>query len=162
MTRKLFTYPDYGTPDGHPEHTAHSGQVVTVVRQLTNKECDPECQPMYRIKADDGWEGDANGSELTDTKTLPHPTGRTHVIEVREDDLLEIVFPTGHKISVTYTDLHPYESWPQFYIDLPDKLTINAWPDNQGKEESTVCEAVNLTIPVKHSERGEDGLLELP
>lgn len=59
-----FQYPGYGTPDGHPEHTAHSGQTVLVVRQLTDEECDPECQPMYVVQADDGWEGHVNGSEL--------------------------------------------------------------------------------------------------
>ena len=59
-----FNYPDYGTPDSHPDYTAHSGQAVVVVRQLTNAECDLECQPMYLIKAQDGWEGHANNSEL--------------------------------------------------------------------------------------------------
>jgi len=71
MTRKLFTYPNYGTPDGYPEHTAHSGQVVTVFEQLTNEGCDPECEPMYRIKADDGWEGTVNESELTEPMCNP-------------------------------------------------------------------------------------------
>ena len=62
--RYRFTYPNYGTPDGYPKYTAHSGQVVTIVRKLTDKEIDPECGPMYRIKAADGWTGDAHGSEL--------------------------------------------------------------------------------------------------
>lgn len=41
-TRRIFTYPDYGTPDGYPELTAHTGQIVTVLRELTDEECDPE------------------------------------------------------------------------------------------------------------------------
>lgn len=60
----IFTYPDYGQPDMHPDYTAHSGQTVYVVRKLTNKECDPECQPMYVIRASDGWEGHARLDEL--------------------------------------------------------------------------------------------------
>ena len=59
-----FTYPNYGTPNSHPDYTAHSGQKVRVLRQLTDKECNPECQPMWRIRASDGWIGSANSSEL--------------------------------------------------------------------------------------------------
>lgn len=66
-TRRVFTYPDFGTPDGHPDYTAHSGQTVTVTRQLTNTECDPECQPMLAIVADDGWQGHAHAAELDGT-----------------------------------------------------------------------------------------------
>ena len=60
-----FDYPNFGTPDGHPDYTAHNGQNVEVVRQLNDDECDPECQPMYLIRASDGWEGHADRSELT-------------------------------------------------------------------------------------------------
>lgn len=60
----VFRYPDYGTPDGLPEYTAHRGQCVRIVRQLTNQECDPECQPMWLIEAEDGWQGNAHSSEL--------------------------------------------------------------------------------------------------
>ena len=59
-----FTYHDYGMPGSHYDYAAHSGQKVRVLRQLTNKECDPECQPMWRIVAADGWIGCANSSEL--------------------------------------------------------------------------------------------------
>jgi hypothetical protein len=62
---KRFTYPNYGTPDGYPEYTAHSGQLVAVIRQLTLEECDAKCQPMYLVRAADGWEGHVNGSELS-------------------------------------------------------------------------------------------------
>ena len=68
--RYYFRYPYYGTPDGHPDYTAHRGQIVTVERQLTNKECDPECQPMWKIRASDGWTGSAHSSEL---KAAPVP-----------------------------------------------------------------------------------------
>ena len=60
-----FTYPDYGTPDGHPDYTTHSGQTVTVVRQLTGN----TQPPMYEIKAEDGWTGSACGRELRHIKT---------------------------------------------------------------------------------------------
>jgi len=59
-----FTYPDFGTPVGYPDHVAHSGQVVTIIRQLYKSECEPECQPTFKIKADDGWIGEAHRSEL--------------------------------------------------------------------------------------------------
>jgi hypothetical protein len=62
-----FVYPNYGTPDSHPDYTAHSGYVVKVEHQLTDKECDPESGPAYWVHAADGWCGNAHASEL-------HPT----------------------------------------------------------------------------------------
>jgi len=47
-----------------PDYSAHRGQLVEIVRQLTNDECDPECQPSYLIRASDGWEGCASADEL--------------------------------------------------------------------------------------------------
>ena len=75
MLTALFTYPNYGTPDGHPDYTAHSGQTVEIVRQCTDDECEPGCQPMWLIKADDGWTGHANGSELERDKPLEASLG---------------------------------------------------------------------------------------
>lgn len=69
--KSKFTYPDYGTPNTRPEYTAHSGQEVFVVRQLTDDECDPECQPMYLIRASDGWEGHVDESELDPKPNIP-------------------------------------------------------------------------------------------
>lgn len=63
-----FTYPNYGTPETHPDYRAHSNQIVTILRQLSNRECDPECQPMWRIVARDGWVGSAHSSELRAAK----------------------------------------------------------------------------------------------
>jgi hypothetical protein len=60
--RYCFAYPEAFTT--LPDYTAHAGQQVTVLRQLTDEECDPECQPMYLVQADDGWTGHANNSEL--------------------------------------------------------------------------------------------------
>lgn len=57
-----FNYPKKLTT--LPEYTAHAGQLVTILRQCTNEECDPECQPIYLIQAEDGWQGHANLSEL--------------------------------------------------------------------------------------------------
>lgn len=64
-----FTYPNYGTPDGHPDYTAHSGQIVKVDRQLTDEECDPECGPAFWCHAlSDGWVGNIHSSELEEVK----------------------------------------------------------------------------------------------
>lgn len=63
-SRYQFDYPDFGTPDGFPDHTAHRGQVVVVIRQLGPDEADAEVGPMYEVKADDGWTGYAYEDEL--------------------------------------------------------------------------------------------------
>lgn len=49
-----------------PVYTAHSGQVVDVVRQLTEEEADQgnELERMFLVIASDGWEGHAFESEL--------------------------------------------------------------------------------------------------
>ena len=66
--RLKFTYPDYGEPTGYPEYKAHSGQEVTVVRELTyersHPEIDEELAPVYLIRAADGWEGHVHEDEL--------------------------------------------------------------------------------------------------
>ncbi len=67
---KLFTYPNYGTPDGYPDYTAHSGQIVTIVRELVKTveyDFDPDSNDlMFEVKADDGWTGSVWASELSD------------------------------------------------------------------------------------------------
>lgn len=63
--RALFRYS--GAADVLPSHAKHSGQVVSIVRPLTAGEADlEEVGPMFRIRADDGWEGDVFGDELTE------------------------------------------------------------------------------------------------
>lgn len=47
-----------------PDYSAHRGQTVKVIRKLRDDECDPECQPMYLIQAEDGWQGNASLDEL--------------------------------------------------------------------------------------------------
>lgn len=64
--RYLFNYPNFGTPDSFPDYTAHRGADVTVTRQLSDAECDPECQPMFEVRADDRWTGHADASELAE------------------------------------------------------------------------------------------------
>ena len=64
-SRMRFTYPFHGTPDGYPQYTAHSGQVVTVVRQLTPDESDFYAN-SYVIRADDEWLGTAWRDELSE------------------------------------------------------------------------------------------------
>jgi hypothetical protein len=62
-----FNYPSAFT--SLPDYTAHAGQDVVVVRELTEDEADPAdpeegITQMYRIRAADGWEGDAWAEEL--------------------------------------------------------------------------------------------------
>lgn len=59
-----FTYPDYGTPVGYPEHVAHSGQTCTIVRELGADERDEEVGPMYFARFEDGAELCVNYDEL--------------------------------------------------------------------------------------------------
>lgn len=50
-----------------PEYTAHAGQMVKVIRPLTEQEADGPNQgepQMWRIEAPDGWTGDAWEDEL--------------------------------------------------------------------------------------------------
>ncbi len=50
-----------------PDYTAHAGQTVKVLRPLTADEydADPTMERMFKIRASDGWEGDAFESELS-------------------------------------------------------------------------------------------------
>lgn len=58
-----FIYPYYGRPDGFPQHTAHSYQIVEVIERLPDPETEhPE--KMFRVRASDGWEGEVFESEL--------------------------------------------------------------------------------------------------
>lgn len=66
MKTAIFDYPEAFTT--LPEYTAHAGQLVTVVRPLIDgAEYDNQGDPMFRIRASDGWEGDAWKSELRPT-----------------------------------------------------------------------------------------------
>jgi len=64
MQRAIFNYPKEFTT--LPEYTAHTGQVVTVIRPLTNEEADQggDLELMYLVRADDGQELHAFESEL--------------------------------------------------------------------------------------------------
>ena len=59
----IFNYPESFVT--LPAYSAHRGQLVTVTRQLTEEEASQENEPMYEIKASDGWVGHADASELT-------------------------------------------------------------------------------------------------
>lgn len=70
-----FTYPEeYSRSiDSNLPYFAHSGQIVTIVRPLNDPdEYENLGDPMYRCRADDGWEGDIWESEL---EPLPLPVG---------------------------------------------------------------------------------------
>lgn len=63
MKTKTFNYPaEFKTL---PEYSAHRGQQVSILRRLTDEECDPECGPMFEVRAADGWTGHAFEDELT-------------------------------------------------------------------------------------------------
>lgn len=65
--RAIFNYPAAFVT--LPEYTAHSGQTVTIVRPLiAGEEYDDEGDPMYEVRADDGWTGHAWESELEITQ----------------------------------------------------------------------------------------------
>lgn len=61
-----LNYPEYFTT--LPEYTAHAGQTVQVLRVLGPGEADPpdpgNSERMFKVRADDGWEGEAFASEL--------------------------------------------------------------------------------------------------
>lgn len=64
--QRFFDYPaGFGSLPGY---TAHAGQIVTVLRELgpdeSDHHIDSEMEPMYCVRASDGWEGDAFVSEL--------------------------------------------------------------------------------------------------
>lgn len=63
MLRK-FTYPtEFKTL---PDHRAHSGQIVEVGFLVNGDETsqDPDLERLFKIKASDGWSGEAFESEL--------------------------------------------------------------------------------------------------
>lgn len=60
--RYVFVYPDFGTPVGLPDHLAHRFAEVEVVEDYTEREQSEE--PVFHVRADDGWEGAAFESEL--------------------------------------------------------------------------------------------------
>ena len=48
-----------------PDYTAHAGHIVVTTRELTaDDEVDVSEQPMWEIKASDGWVGHAFDDEL--------------------------------------------------------------------------------------------------
>jgi hypothetical protein len=60
---RLFDYPTVYSSD---DYMLHTGQMVEIVRALEYpKEYENMGDPMYRIRASDGWEGDAWESELS-------------------------------------------------------------------------------------------------
>lgn len=74
-TVKRFVYPDFGTPNGYPELTAHSGQLVKVLKLVDTRK-DGAVENYYKVKASDKFTFHAWASELrrvnvqqTETKT---------------------------------------------------------------------------------------------
>ncbi|WP_234265228.1 hypothetical protein [Hydrogenophaga sp. NFH-34] len=63
--RAKFNYPPEFV--NLPDHTAHAGQIVQILRACTADEADgPEQgeEQLYLVRADDGWQGLAFASEL--------------------------------------------------------------------------------------------------
>lgn len=71
IRKALFTYPtEFKTL---PEHRKHSNQVVEVIRALREDEADVSLEHilsgnerMFLIQAEDGWQGEAFHSELSE------------------------------------------------------------------------------------------------
>lgn len=58
-----FDYPEVFTT--LPAYAAHRGHTVTVLRELDETEyVNENNNPMYRVRAEDGWEGNAWDDEL--------------------------------------------------------------------------------------------------
>ena len=64
--RYTFKYPEIFVT--LPDYSAHRNQEVVVVRQLTDMEWQVE-MPGYRVRAEDGWEGDAWEDELVEVES---------------------------------------------------------------------------------------------
>lgn len=60
----VFAYPDFGEPVAYPEYLAHRYYFVTVLQQIQAAAVDGEQEASYKVRADDGWEGEAFDSEL--------------------------------------------------------------------------------------------------
>ena len=101
----LFTYPNYGTPDGYPKHTAHSGQKVKVLRQLKLQATGG--QEMYVIEAKDGWKGDVHRDELT----ISEP------VQISQVSFVEV------------SDLVP-ENWRDWFYETISENAPFSWGDN--------------------------------
>ena len=59
---RRFTYPNYGTPCGFPEHKRLSGQDCKVTKEI--KERDDEVERMFLVLFQDGTELQVFESEL--------------------------------------------------------------------------------------------------
>lgn len=85
--RAKFNYPQDWTT--LPDYTAHAGQTVTVLDQLSADEADrgEDLERMFHITADDEWKGHAFESELD-----PQPTLALYIMEpIGVDGALEAV-----------------------------------------------------------------------
>lgn len=98
MKQAIFRYPPQMLT--LPQYTAHAGQVVTIVRELeSGVEYDDEGDRMFRVRADDGWEGDAYQSEL---EYLPEHN-EPPVLEESRAEPAVVVKPGAHQFEV-HTD----------------------------------------------------------
>lgn len=69
--RLRFHYPNFGTPECHPEYRAHSGQIVLVLSELPVDHLD--CgERMFQVQAIDGTVLNAWESELGTATFTPH------------------------------------------------------------------------------------------
>jgi hypothetical protein len=86
----VLAYPDFGTPDGNPDYTAHRFQVVKVLRPTNSDERDEELGPGFVVQAKDGWQGQVEPSELYPFEPLLHlDLPADLLIEVDEDGIDE-------------------------------------------------------------------------
>lgn len=82
--KMLFEYPDFGSPSTFTDYQAHSGQVVTLVRELDDSERDlEEVGRMFEVRADDGWTGNVFAEELTEVEPYQGKTNETDKAFIR-------------------------------------------------------------------------------
>ena len=60
--RRIFVYPNFGDPEIHSDYTAHRFHIVTVLCEADDY--DFQGERMFKVQAEDGWEGSAWASEL--------------------------------------------------------------------------------------------------
>lgn len=69
--RVRFHYPNFGTPEAHPEYRRHSGTFVTVLREENVDNLDAG-ERAFTVRATDGSELFAWESELGTATFTPH------------------------------------------------------------------------------------------
>ena len=55
----------------------------------------------------------------------------THTVELRDEDLVDLILPDGRKISIAYSNLEPGDQLlPELDIMLPCDMAANCWTEH--------------------------------